>query len=78
MLPYPNYPTSYTKIEKVGGYDRTCYVLELFTLGAMDPIRRANMEDAIQMTINRFKEVEKHEIIKSDRFDHVLRKAMRI
>ena len=76
--PYPGYPPSYMKVEEMGGYRRNCYVLELFTIGELDPARRAQMEDAIQMAITKFSEVEKHDIIRSQRFDTALRKAMRL
>ncbi len=76
--PYPGYSPNYRQVPKIGGFDRTCYVLELRTLGEMDPIRRAMLEDAIGVAVAKFQEVESFDIVRSDRFDTDLRHAMRL
>jgi len=76
--PYPNYPPSYEKVTKTGTFNRTCYVLELLTIEPLDPTRQAQLEDAISATVQRFVDVEKHDLVRPTRFDTQVRSALRL
>jgi len=76
--PYPGYPPNYTVIDKLGGMTRQCWVLEICTDDGLDPVRIAQLEDAIAMLIeSKFPETKFSQVVHSDRFDTDLRRAMR-
>ena len=76
--PYPNCPPYMTEVTKSGGFHREVLVLELRTLGRMDPARLAQLVDAVSMDIVKFQDVESFDVVGSDRFDPPLRRAMRL
>jgi hypothetical protein len=76
--PYPNIPPNYQTVDETGGFRRSCYVLELLVIGEFDPIRRAALEDAIGVIIERFSEIEKHDLVRSDRFTTDLRRLLHV
>lgn len=76
--PYPGYSPTFVVVDKVGTYNRTCYILELLSIGELSPIKKAQLEDTIQAAIQKITDIEKHDLVRSERFDTALRKAMRI
>lgn len=77
-VPYPNFSPTFTTVRKQGGYDRDCLVVEISTLGPMDPERLAQLEDAIAVAISKFQDIEKHKLIRSSNFNIELLRALRL
>ena len=75
-IPFPNYPPNIGVVSKTGGFDRTCLVVEIFTIGVVDTLRLSQLEDAIGVAVSKFVEVEKHDIIRQSRFTKPLCKAL--
>jgi len=76
--PYPGYPPSYEAVDIYGGRKRQCWVLELCTDEGLDGVRMAQLEDEIAILLeNKFPEIKHSQIVRSDRFDTLLRQALR-
>ena len=76
--PYPGFPPSYKVVDKLGGMKRQVWVLEVCTDDGLDPISMAKHEDEFAMLIeSKFPEVKASKLVRSDRFDTDLRRAMR-
>lgn len=80
--PYPGYPPSYTNVNTIGGYSRTCYAIEVRSLGNLGPDRRAvlfeQLELAVAQVAQKFADVESVELIPDSRFDKMLRDGFRL
>lgn len=77
-MPYPDFPPTYTVVRENGGYHRDCLVIDLSTLKKLDPERLAQIEDTIGVALNKFHDVEKSRIIRSDNFNVELSRALRL
>ena len=76
--PYPGYDPKFKFVPSLDGFTRTCYVLELLSEEPLDEARRAQLEDQIGFVVQKFVELHKHDLVRSDRFDTDLRRAMRL
>lgn len=80
--PYPGYPPNYNDLSKVGGYARTCIVIELLTLEELSDTERAvimeHLEQAVESLKKKTSMIESTDVVHSDRFDTQLREGLRI
>jgi hypothetical protein len=76
--PYPPYPPSFTKVAEIGGYHRTCLVIDLFTLQELGAPQIAAIEDQIELLLSRIRLVDKSEVVGPHRFVKPLRVALRL
>lgn len=80
--PYPGYPPSYRTVDNTGGYTRTCLVVELLSLGALDQTQMALVQEQLEATVERLRRqlavVEVSQVVTPDRFDPVLREGLRL
>lgn len=80
--PYPGYSPNYTQVDKTGGYQRTCIVLELLSQGQLTAPHMALVQEQIEALLERLQKqipyLEKSDVVLSDRFDPVLRKGLRL
>lgn len=76
MSVYPTISPSYGSVDQTGGFHRYCYVLELLTLDKLEPAAAARLEDAIDMVVSKFQEIEKHDLVRGNRFTNELRRAL--
>ena len=78
--PYPGYTPSYKVVSKIGNYARTCFVVELLSLGELDEIQCAQIRERIEATIQhtRVATVEKIDVVAPNRFDRLLRDGLRL
>lgn len=80
--PYPGYPPSYRVVDNTGGYTRTCLVIELLSLGALDSAQLALLQEQLEATVEKVKKqlavVEVSQVVLPDRFDPVLREGLRL
>ena len=76
--PYPPFPPNTGVVLINGGYDRTCLVLEIYTTGHVDQARLAQIEDTITMALDKFKEIEKLDVVRPTRFTAPLSKALHL
>ena len=76
MSVYPAMSPSYGSVDQTGGFHRYCYVLELLTPNKLEPAVAARLEDAIDMAVSKFQEIEKHDFVRDNRFTNELRRAL--
>lgn len=80
--PYPGYPPSYRKVDETGGYTRTCLVVELLSLGSLDAVQMALVQEQLEATVERLRRqlavVEVSQVVTPDRFDPTLREGLRL
>jgi hypothetical protein len=76
--PYPNFAPNVGVLDSTGGFKRYCYVLEILSIGDLPPARRAQLEDALGIVLEQFVDVEKHDLVRSERFVTDLRKALHV
>lgn len=80
--PYPGYSPSYHKVDETGGYSRTCLVVELLSLGSLDAVQMALVQEQLEATVERLRRqlavVEVSQVVTPDRFDRVLREGLRL
>lgn len=80
--PYPGYPPSYKDVTVVGGYYRTCLVIELISLDKLSGSEIAVILEKLEATIEKLKtsmvNLEKSDVVTPDRFDPILRASLRL
>jgi hypothetical protein len=76
--PYPPYPPNLTKVVKVGGFNRTCFVVDICTEEPLTSAQLVQLEDQIALTVERFRFVYKSDIVGPNRFITPLRAALRL
>jgi hypothetical protein len=80
--PYPGYPPSYKTVKETAGYRRNCLVLELLTLGELEPVALALIQEQLEATLERLGEqlpyLERTDVVLPDRFDPVLKEGLRL
>jgi hypothetical protein len=77
-IPYPHFPPNYPVVRETGGYARDCIIIDILSLGTLDPERRAILEDKLSMVLGEFSEIEKHDMVNSERFNTELQRALRL
>lgn len=79
-IPYPGYPPNFKIVDKTGGYNRVCLVIELLTNGGLDPARLAYVQEQLEALLSRVMPavIEKSQVVTPDRFDPVLREGLRL
>ena len=78
--PYPGYPPSYCIVNNTGGYDRTCLVVELLSLGVLTDHQLTHIKEQLEATLNRLLPaiVDKSQVVTPNRFDTLLRSGLRV
>jgi RIO-like serine/threonine protein kinase len=76
--PYPPYAPVLKKVPIVGGFDRTCVVIELCTNGPLSPARIAQIEDQIELVLDKFNDIYKSDVIGPHRFTTQLKTALQL
>lgn len=79
-LPYPGTSPNYTAVDKLGGFHRTCIVIDLLSLEQLNPGELAVLQEKLEATIEnvRNQNIEKADVVLPDRFDIILKKGLRI
>lgn len=77
---YPGFPPSFKMVDKTGGYNRICLVVELLANGGLDSAQLAYIQEQLEATLNRVLPalVEKSQVVTPDRFDLVLKEGLRL
>lgn len=78
--PYPGMAPSYKSVHKTGGYNRTCLVIELLSLGGLDSAQIAYVQEQLEAAVQKILPavVEKSQVVTPDRFDPILRDGLRL
>lgn len=78
--PYPGYTPSFRVVDKTGGYDRTCLVVEIMSDGRLNAAQLAHIQEQLEATLARVLPavVEKSQVVTPDRFDSMLREGLRV
>ena len=80
--PYPGIPPNYKIVDENGGYKRTCFVLELLSLGQLDNVQMAMVQEQLEATVQKIAQnitcIEKTDVVPPDRFDRILCDGLRI
>ena len=80
--PYPGFPPNYSEVASVGGYHRTCFVLEFMSLGSLEPAQIAMIDEQMGALADKLRQnmmaVEKADFVTPDRFDRVLCEGLRL
>ena len=79
MKPYPGYP-NYKTVDKIGGYHRTCVVIELLSLEQLDNCELASIKEQLELALSKLSKanVEKTDVILPDRFDRILSNGLKL
>lgn len=76
--PYPGYPPQFRRVDKTGGYDRTCLVIELISDGRLEPAQLAHLQEQMEALLAKFAHLEKYQVVTPDQFDGLLRDGLRV
>ncbi len=81
--PYPGYPPNYKVVDETGGYVRTCVVIEMLSLGGLDAVQTALVQEQLEAAVAKLKTqlratVEAAQVVTPDRFDPILRAGLRL
>jgi hypothetical protein len=76
--PYPPYPPNIAIVDKVGGFKRTCIVIDLCTSEPLTSAEIAQIEDQIGLTLAKIKAIYRLDIANSSRFTKPLRIALQL
>ena len=80
--PYPGFPPSYEVVDENGGYKRTCFVIEFLSLGQLDNIQTAMIQEQLEAITQKISQnitcIEKTDVVLPDRFDRILCQGLRI
>ena len=79
---YPGFPPNYREVESTGGYTRTCFVLEFMSLGPLEPVQIAMIDEQMGALVDKLCQnmvaVEKVDFVTPDRFDRILHDGLRL
>ncbi len=78
--PYPGYPPSYRRVDKTGGFTRTCLVLEILSLGGLTDAELTHVTEQLEAAMARILPavIEKSQVVTQDRFDRLLLDGLRL
>lgn len=80
--PYPGFPPNYKDVASIGGYKRTCFVLEFTSLGSLEPAEIAMIDEQMGALADKLRQnmmaVEKADFVTPDRFDRILCDGLRL
>jgi hypothetical protein len=76
--PYPPYPPNIAVVDKVGGFRRTCLVIDLCTTESLAPAEIAQIEDQIGLALAKINAIYHSDIVNSSRFTKPLRTALQL
>ena len=80
--PYPGFPPNYQTVDETGGYKRTCIILEFLSLGPLEPVALAMVQEQLEALSERLQRqipyIEGTDIVLPDRFDPILREGLRL
>ena len=80
--PYPGFQPSYKAVEETGGYKRNIIILEFLSLGPLDSVALAMIQEQLEALTERLQHqisyVEGIDVVLPDRFDPVLREGLRL
>jgi hypothetical protein len=82
-LPYPGFPPSYKVVDETGGYKRTCLVIEFLSIGALDKVQMALIQERLEACVagihrSLVSTVEKAQVVTPDRFDPIVCEGLRL
>ena len=80
--PYPGYPPTYKTVDQTAGYTRTCVVLEFLSMGPLDSVAQAQVQEQLEALVERLQMqipyIEGTDVVLPDRFDPILREGLRL
>lgn len=76
--PYPPYPPNVEIVTTIGGYSRTCLVVDLCTPEPLTKAQIAQIEDQIGLTLEKSNLTGRSDVVGPDRFIVPLRSALRL
>ncbi len=78
--PYPGYSPTFRVVDKTGGYNRTCVVVEFLSNGQLDSAQLAYVQEQLETVLVKMlpSVVEKSQVVTPDRFDLKLREGLRL
>jgi hypothetical protein len=65
-------------VDEIGGFNRTCLVIDLCTLERLTPVQLAQIEDQVGLVLAKTKEIYKADVVRADRFIQPLKTALRL
>lgn len=79
---YPGYPPNCTDLTTIGGMSRTCFVIDVLSLGSLSAADRSiileHLEAAVESLKVKSSVIECIDIVQPERFDPQLRTGLRI
>jgi len=81
VKPYPGYPPNYKSVDKHGGFNRNCLVIEILSLDGLGNTSIALIKEQIEATLARLTTsvgIEKVEVVSEERFDRFLKDGLRL
>jgi hypothetical protein len=65
-------------VAKNGGFDRTCIIIDLCTKEPMTPVQITQIEDQMELVLERNKTIYKFDVVGPHRFITPLKMALRL
>jgi len=76
--PYPPFPPNIAVVDRVGGFKRTCLVIDICTQEPLTPSEIAQIEDQLGLALAKIKVIHRSDIANSSRFTKPLRVALQL
>ena len=80
--PYPGYAPSYRYVDKLGGFHRSCFIIDILSLEDLNPAQLAIIQEQIEASVSTISknmhDIERAEVVAPDRFDTLLKDGLRL
>lgn len=80
--PYPGYAPNYRHVDKLGGFHRSCFIIDILSLDNLSPAQLAMIQEQIEAAMStiasNMRDIEKAEVVTPDRFDKLLKDGLRL
>ena len=80
--PYPGYAPNYRHVDKLGGFHRSCFVIDILSLDNLSPVQLAMIQEQIEASLSaiskNMRDIERVEVVAPDRFDKLLKDGLRL
>jgi hypothetical protein len=80
--PYPGYAPNYRHVDKLGGFYRSCFIIDILSLNSLSPTQLAMIQEQIEASVStiskNMRDIERAEVVTPDRFDKLLKDGLRL
>tara|TARA_R110000751_G_scaffold23590_2_gene65151 strand:+ start:6335 stop:6592 length:258 start_codon:yes stop_codon:yes gene_type:complete len=80
--PYPGYAPNYQHVDELGGFRRSCFIIDILSLENLSSVQIAIIQEQIEAAMstisNNMHDIERSEVVSPDRFDRSLKDGLRL